>query len=343
VSKIGVWNTAFLGDAVLTLPLLQTLRANFPQAEIHFFVREGLQSLFQAQPELSGVHGFDKNGGDRSFLAMHAYSRKLSREGYSLWISPHRSLRSGLVARMTNARTRIGYSRPWFNHYLFTHTIDRAFGRFHEVDRLLRLVDPLKLTVLVDWPRLVLPERARERADAFWAEHIRGPVLGLHPGSTWATKRWPAERFGEVARKAVEAGAQVILFGGPGERELVRQVEKAIADPLPPGVLNLAGMHDLSELAAWIGKLDAYLCNDSGPMHLAWIQRVPLVALFGPTVRRLGFFPRGEKATVIERDLPCRPCGLHGPKACPNGSHRCMTEITVDEVYEAVSKKLGLA
>jgi len=78
-------------------------------------------------------------------------------------------------------------------------------------------------------------------------------------------------------------------------------------------------------------------------MHLAWIQRVPLVALFGPTVRRLGFFPRGEKATVIERDLPCRPCGLHGPKACPNGSHRCMTEITVDEVYEAVSKKLGLA
>ena len=330
MSKIGVWNTAFLGDAVLTLPLLQTLKANFPQAELHYFVREGLQSLFQAQPELAEVHGFDKRGRDRSLLAAHLFARKLARQGFSMWVSAHRSFRSGVIARGTGARTRIGYTRPWFNHYFYTHTVSRNFGQRHEVERLLRLAEPLNLPTRVDWPRLVLPERARERADGFWAEHIRGPVLGLHPGSTWATKRWPAERFGQLALRVVEAGGQIILFGGPGERELVRQVEKAIADPLPPAVLNLAGMHDLSELAAWIARLDAYLCNDSGPMHLAWIQRVPLVALFGPTVQRFGFAPLGENATVIERDLDCRPCSLHGPQTCPKGHHRCMLDISVD-------------
>ena len=104
------------------------------------------------------------------------------------------------------------------------------------------------------------------------------------------------------------------MFAGPGEEGVAEQtIDGALADPTR--VTNLAGKLDLPRLAAYLGRLDAYLSNDSGPMHLAWTQDVPLVALFGPTVKKLGFFPRGANSTVMEAaDVPCRPCGLHGPK-----------------------------
>lgn len=342
MSKIGVWNTAFLGDAVLTLPLLQSLKANFPQAELRFFVRGGLESLFASQPELAGAHGFDKRDGQSGLAAAYSLGRRLAREDYTLWISAHRSFRSGLISHWSGVRTRIGYSTPWFNHYCYTHTVDRAFKRFDEIERLLRLLDPLKLSRREDWPRLALNPESVERAGEFWAREIHGPVLGLHPGSTWATKRWPAERFGRVAAMAAKAGARVLLFGGPGERELAAEVEAAAGEFGPGRLINLAGELNLPDLAAWIARLDCYLGNDAGPLHLAWTQRAPVVALFGPTVRSLGFYPRGETATVLERELDCRPCGLHGPQVCPKGHHRCMLDISAEEVFAAVAGKLGL-
>ena len=94
-------------------------------------------------------------------------------------------------------------------------------------------------------------------------------------------------------------------------------------------------------LRATLGRLDAYITGDSGPMHLSWAQGTPTLAVFGPTVKNLGFFPRGEHSRVLETALPCRPCGLHGPKACPEGHHRCMTDITPETAWDAASALLA--
>ncbi len=104
--KIGIWNTAFLGDAVLTLPLLQTLKRAYPDAELHFFVRAGVDSLFKAQPELASVRGFAKRGKQKGLGALLDYGAQLRSEGFDCWISAHRSLRSALLAR----RSGIGYA-----------------------------------------------------------------------------------------------------------------------------------------------------------------------------------------------------------------------------------------
>ena len=107
-------------------------------------------------------------------------------------------------------------------------------------------------------------------------------------------------------------------------------------------------LHDLScaltlpELAAYLRMLNCYVSNDSGPMHLAWAQHTPVTALFGPTVRELGFFPRGDSAKVFEVSLECRPCGLHGPHHCPKKHHRCMVDIDVEAVWRDVAGKLGV-
>lgn len=340
MSGIGVWNTAFLGDAVLTLPLLHTLHAAYPEAPIHFHVRKGLEGLFEAQPELASVHGFDKRGRHKGLGAARAYGKAVARQGMDLWISAHASLRSALVARWVSAPVRIGYDRPGWNRFFYTHTVDRAFERFEEIERLLRLVRPLGITNLVTEPRLALPEAAHARAREILDPLRRdGPVLGVHPGSTWPTKMWPIEYFAEILRRAHAAGVRSLILAGPDETDLAAGLLDLAGTP--SSAVNLAGTLDLPCLAAVLGGVDAYLTNDSGPMHLAWAQGTQVTAVFGPTTRSLGFFPRGN-ALVMETDLPCRPCSLHGPRQCPENHHRCMRDVGPETVWASLAGQLGV-
>lgn len=340
--KIAVWQTAFLGDAVLTLPLLRALKNRYPSAEIHFFVRKGFAALFEGQPEITAVHTFDKRGEQKSLNSAVRFGWDIGREGFDLLISTHTSLRTALVSASTGIPRRIGYNAPWFNRFAYTETVNRRFSELEEIERLMELAKPLGIEGPAPQAELVLPKGACSDADAYWEEQgFDRPVLGVHPGSTWPTKCWPVEYFSAIVAKAVEDGAHVLIFAGPGEEEVARQVEKG-AECDTTHVTNLAAQLSLPQLAAYLGKLDAYLTNDSGPMHLAWAQNTPLVALFGPTVRKLGFFPRGQNSTVLETELECRPCGLHGPKRCPKGHHDCMKLVSPDLVWETLRVKLGL-
>jgi heptosyltransferase II len=144
-----------------------------------------------------------------------------------------------------------------------------------------------------------------------------------------------------VARRALAAGAVVLLFAGPCEEGLAAEIA-AEAGPYNPHLVNLAGLLDIPALAASLSRLDACLTNDSGPMHLAWVQDTPLCALFGPTTRQLGFFPRGDNSRVLEMSMDCRPCGLHGHAACPMKHHQCMRDITPDRVWDVLRGMLGV-
>jgi len=350
--RIGIWQTAFLGDAVLTLPLIQAIKARFPEAGLHLFVRAGLEGLFSAQRELASVRAFAKRGSQKGLLAAYGLGFELGREGFDLWISPHTSLRSALVAACVGAKTRIGYSWPWYNRLAFTHLVDRRFDELAEIERLMQLGLPLGIEPVAPKPRLDLPQGALKRAEVIFSGLPAGPILGIHPGSTWPTKCWPAEYFAQVARLALDAGAVVLLFAGPDECALAGRIaEAAQPDNQPDGqpaglgtarLVNLAGQLDLPALAACLARLDACLSNDSGPMHLAWVQGTPLVALFGPTTRQLGFFPRGENSRILEMSMDCRPCGLHGHTACPEKHHACMRDITPERAWDVLKGMLGV-
>ena len=352
MSKIGVWNTAFLGDAILTLPLLQTLRTAFPEAEIDFWVRKGFASLFSAHPAVTNVYEYDKRGRDRGLMRSFRLGHALGNQRYALWISAHSSFRSGLIARWSSAKTRIGYDKPACNSWFYTHMVPRKFFELEEIERLNQLLLPLELEqrgmTPETWPEIVVPSDALDDAERYFSalmEEKDAPVLGLHPGSIWGTKRWPLEYYARVAARAASEGAHVLVFGGPGEEERMASVVAAAAKETAGAgagalIRNLAGKLSLPGLAAYIGRLSCYATNDSGPMHLAWPQRVPVTAMFGPTVRSLGFFPRGENAAVMELPMDCRPCGLHGPQTCPLGHHKCMRDMIPDMVWGDIAKKL---
>lgn len=339
--RIAVWNTAFLGDAILTLPLLRALKDAFPQAETDFYVRRGLGDLFRAQPELRAVVEYDKRrSGPGDLIRL---GRDIAARRYDLWIGCHLSPRSSLLALLSRAPIRVGYSGSLLRRLCYTRLVGRDFDRLHEIDRLLRLAGPVGAApdpATAAQPRLILSPAVREAAFRSAAR----PCLGLHPGSVWGTKRWTEEGFAFVAAAALTEGADVVLFAGPGEEAAAARVQAlTLRKALPPAsgrLHNLAGRLSLPELAASIGLLDCYVGNDSGPLHLAWCQGVPVTAIFGPTTEKLGFFPRGEHASVVEIPLPCRPCSLHGPQVCPLGHHRCMKDIDPEVVWQDVRRKL---
>ena len=340
IKRIGVWQTAFLGDTVLTLPLLQTLAGSFPDSEIYYYVRKGFKSLFSTNQNYKVVE-FDKYGRDKGLRGISGMIRQIRRLDFDLWVCPHTSLRSAAVSFLGKARIRIGYNHPLHNRVAFTRTVRRRFRELDEIERILELLNPLDIRFRETWPDITLSGEAREKADRFWDKNIQGKTLGIHPGSTWPTKKWPQAHFAEIINMARELPeTKVLIFAGPGEEDLVRDIISRVSNT--KHLLNLAGKLSLTDLAAFLAKLDCYLTNDSGPMHLAWPQGVPTVAMFGPTTRNLGFFPRGKKATVLETGLVCRPCGLHGHKRCPEKHHGCMQDILPETVMASIKEKLSV-
>ena len=352
--RIAVWNTAFLGDAVLTLPLIRVLHAVWPDAEIDFYLRGGLASLFAAQPELTQVCEYDKRGAQKGLAGFLHMERTVRSRNYDVWIDTHLSLRSSIAALFSGAPVRVGYREAALSSLAFRYSVPRRFDEAQEVERLLGLLTPLASCEpecaesleqalrdsSVVWPELVLPLEAHARADRLLAPLAPGSVLGLNPGSVWPTKRWTPEGFAAVAVRAVEEGANLILFAAPDEIPQTRAVLEHMGKVAESSrVLDLSGKTSLPVLAALISRFQCYLTNDSGPMHLAWAQHVPVTAIFGPTVKKLGFFPRGN-SRVMEADLPCRPCGLHGHKVCPQKHFRCMKDIDPEQVWHDVRAKL---
>ena len=267
-------------------------------------------------------------------------SRLVFRRGFDLWLSPHKSFRSALVARATAAPVRVGYDKPWYNRFAWTHTIDRAFGKMDELERILRLLEPIGVPVATNWPTITPPDPARAKAAAFWSERIDGPTLGMHPGSVWPTKRWPPSHFSRLMDWAVEHGLTVLLLAGPTEAELAAEIMAGARHAGSDKVIDLSSQISLAELAAFLERLTIYVAGDSGHMHLAWALNTPVVALFGPTARELGFTPRSAYSAIAEIDLDCRPCGLHGHVKCPEAHHRCMADLTPDIVAGIVDRQL---
>lgn len=351
--RIGVWNTAFLGDSVLTLPLVQSLRTAYPDAEVHYYVRKGLGSLYKAHPAIDSVFEHDKRGSGSSRLrALRQTFFEVRSRRYDAWFSPHQSLRSALVAMATGAAHRVGFDEPWFNALCYNHRVKRRFPGLHEIDRVLELLEPLGIAPASAWPELVLRAEDKEQGRALLAPlRKRGlRVIGLHPGSVWATKRWPAEYYAKLGIRAIEQGVGVALFAGPGEEEEASAVSRAVLQTcrnrnieLDSVFADFSARLSLPVLAAALGMLDCYVTNDSGPMHIAWVQRTPVAAIFGPTIPGFGFAPRGPLTRILECDaLPCRPCSLHGPQRCPLGHHRCMRDIAPERVWATVAELVGL-
>ncbi|MBP7149490.1 MAG: lipopolysaccharide heptosyltransferase II [Acidobacteria bacterium] len=343
MNRILVIQTAFLGDVVLTTPLLRELRRAQPAAELVVVSTPlGVQTLTGLR-HVGRLLAFEKKGVQRGVLGMGRFARDLRRERFDAVVAAQRSSRTALLALASGAPVRVGFAgAPGSWSYTREVRWDRAH---HAVRRYLALSGPLggDPESADPTPELAVLDDARAEVLHLLGEAgvpAGAQLVGIAPGSIWGTKRWLPERYAELARALREDGARPLLLGSPAERELCERIAAQAGDVAPV----LAGRTSVPQLTALLSLCAALVTNDSGPGHVASAVGTPVVAVFGPTVPAFGYTPFGPRNAVVEQlGLACRPCDSHGPQVCPLGHHRCMTEIPVSAVLAATRCVLAVA
>jgi len=323
--------TAFLGDVVLTTPLLATLAERHGRLDV--VTTPAAAPLVETHPAVRRVWAYDKRGTDRGLTGLLALARALRAERYETAYLPHRSLRSAALAWLARVPRRIGFHDGW--PLLYTE-VKRRPTTGHEIDRLLALADvkphhqtpPVLVTTLSD-------RAAAERVLREGGLAAGGTFVALAPGSIWGSKRWPY--FAELAER-LAARAAIVVVGSGDDRELGEAIVGAVGRSGGRAV-NACGRLSLREAVALIAKAAALVTNDSAPLHFAAAAGTPIVALFGPTLPSFGFGPRGPRDVALGvDDLGCRPCSRHGPPRCPLGHHHCMRRLALEPVLAALEE-----
>lgn len=336
MKSILVVQTAFLGDVILTLPLIQVLKRFLPSSRVHVVTVPSAADLLENHPCVDRTIVFDKRGKDGGTAGLMRLSRTLRSDRYDMAFLPHRSLRSALLAWLGRIPIRIGFKNS-IAKYLYTSVVP-SLREVHEIERNLNLLDALG----IEWEGKELPNLYPSQDDArrvdkmlFDLEILRtSNLVTIAPGTAWNTKRWLPERFAEVAKELAHERFEVVLVGGSRDVELCRSIAAMSGSS---HVYTTAGFLTLLQSAELIRRSRVVICNDSASMHIAVAMRTPVAAIFGATVPEFGFAPYGRHDVVLEtHGLPCRPCSKHGGDVCPIKTFVCMGNITSARVFEAV-------
>lgn len=328
--KILIVRLSSIGDIVLTTPVVRALRRRFPSAEIHYLVKAAYAGLVSENPNLDAVITFPDHARIKDLRRLLV---RLRANRYDLCIDLHRSWRTAILRRLLAGRW-LTYRKHVVRRALYVVTKNERLALPPAVERYFRAVAPLGLSddgrgTELHLPATVVWQTTTLLRQAGWAP---GPTVGLVPGAGYFTKRWPPERFAELAvRLHAAVGSQILVFGSEADRAAAETIVGAVGE----GGLNLAGRLSLMESVAALDCCDLVVANDTGLMHAADALGKNLVAIFGSTTSGLGFFPHGCRAVVVEAEVPCRPCSHLGRGRCPKGHFRCMEAISVSQVERA--------
>ncbi len=324
--------TAFIGDAILCSPLIESLHRD--GHTVGLVVKPEAAPLYEEDERISHVHIFDKRGKDGNTRGFFRISKQIAQNKYDAAVIPHRFLRSALLARFSGIPVRIGFAVS-SGSLLFTHKVEYT-KRLHEIERNHKLLQPLNITGVPPDPVIKYSNKDRENAELFLQEsgiNNSETIIGIGPGSKWFTKQWGEERYKRiVAQLTNNYDTHIVCFGGAEEQTMCERICAAGAK----NTHNAAGKLHLRESAAALSKVSVVVTNDNGLMHLAVASGTHVVALFGPTVPEFGFSPWGDQHTIIAKDIYCRPCSIHGTGSCPEKHFRCMEDISSEEVVEKV-------
>jgi len=337
VSGSLVIQTSFLGDVILTTPLIAELAKRGP---VDVLATPLGASALANNPDIRTLIPYDKRGTYGAALGLWQTVKEIrTRRPYDAAYLAQGSFRSGLLAMLTGAKERIGFASST-GRLLYTHQAPYRPER-HHAERLWSLAmsecaDPPTREQIR--PRLYPSDDDRKNIDALLRRSgvNDDPIIALAPGSAWGTKRWPY--YVDLARRLAD-DFRVAIIGSKADLPTAAQITEAL-----PAGCAIDGVGTLSLLASaeLIGRAQAIVTNDSAPQHLASAMGTPTLSIFGPTVPEFGFGPLAERNAVAgHTGLSCRPCDRHGPQRCPLGHWRCMRELTPDYISSLLTEVLN--
>lgn len=323
-SQSLVIQTSFLGDMVLTTPLIAYLAE---RGSVDVVCTPAAATLLANNPHVREVIVYDKRGRDRGIGGFMRLASTLRDAKYTAAYHAQGSPRSGALSMIAGIRDRVGFASSAGRMFYTTRV--PLIENTHHAARLLSLGtrDPMRTASAAELrPQLYPGEVERAAVDALLGDVASERLIALAPGSVWATKRWPY--YAELASDLALLG-RIVVIGGPADRELAA----AIVGATDGRAIDTTGKLSLLASAELIGRCSVLVTNDSAPQHLASAMNTATVAVFGPTVPEFGFGPLAEHLSIAGvSGLACRPCDKHGPQKCPLGHWKCMRDLSTDDV-----------
>ncbi len=325
--KILIIQTAFIGDVILATGVMERLHRTFPESQIDVLVRKGNESLLTHHPFISKCWVWEKK--ERKFYQLWKLSRLIRAEKYDLLVNLQRFFSSGLLTVLSGAKETRGYSNNPLSLF-FSKKYLHALGSNgqpgpHEIERNHALIEDL-CSGEVCRP-VLYPSAGDELAIV---QYLEKPFITISPASVWFTKQVPAQVWIDFIRELGKV--RIYLLGGPGDELLCNSI---IESCTASRMVNLAGKLTLLQSAALMKHAAMNYTNDSAPLHLCSAVNAPVTGVFCSTIEEFGFGPLSDQSYVVESSPrpDCKPCGIHGFKACPLGHFNC-SKISTSDLLE---------
>ncbi len=328
--KILIIQTAFIGDVVVATALVEKLHLFFPQANIDFLVRKGNETLLNNNPFVNEIIVWDKKRNKTKNL--FRLIGKIREAHYDIVINVQRFFSTGLLTTLSAAKQTIGFTQNPFSLF-FTKRVNHIIDikkPVHEVERNNALIEHLTNKNFT-LPKLYPSERDHDVI----LQYSNGPFVTITPSSVWFTKKYPLEKWKDFLDQ-LDRSYKIYILGG------TENVEEANALAQKSDNKNaevLAGKLSFLQSAELMKYAKMNYVNDSAPLHFASAVNAPVAAIFCSTVPEFGFTPLSENSKIVQTNmvLKCKPCGLHGYKACPLGHFKCANTISTYQLLNCLT------
>ena len=328
MQKILVIQTAFTGDVVLATALLEKLHKFLPDAQLDFLVRKGNEGLLNNHPFLHEVLIWNKK--EKKKKNLFILLKKIRKEKYDKVINLQRFASTGMLTAFSGAKEKIGFDKNPFS-FLFTKKIKHDLsGKKHEVERNNELIVHFTNDSFTK-PRLY-PSPANY---AETKKYTSQPYVCMMPASVWFTKQYPVDKWIDLINNFPNQ-YNIFLLGGKEDETLCEKIKATSSNDK---IEILAGKLNFLSSVALMKNAAMNYTNDSAPLHFASAVDAPVTAIFCSTIPAFGFYPLSSKSFIVEtkESLSCRPCSLHGLKACPLGHFKCAYTIETLQLLSTLS------
>jgi heptosyltransferase-2 len=338
IKRLIIRSTNWIGDAVMTTPAIRAIRKNFPNAKISILAKPWVTPVFESSPYIDNILIYGDAGKHKGLSGKLRLARELKQYRFDAAILLQNAFEAALITFFAGIPCRIGYNTD-ARSFLLTHSVQCTpqIKKIHQTGYYLGILQGIGLKPDGLGLDLVVNKKYQKRAAEIMEEHgVSGTnrLVGINPSATFGpAKQWFPERYAALSDRIHEVfGADILVFGGPGDRELGRKISKMMK--YPP--VDLSGKTDLGEAIALINMCNLFVTNDSGLMHVAAALDIPLIAIFGST-NPVTTGPKGPNSKIVRVPIKCSPCLK--PK-CPEGHLKCMNEIDVDMVFNVAKEIL---
>ncbi len=336
--KILVSRLKFIGDMILTTPVIGALRDKFPESEIDYLGDKDGVTLLEHNPNLNEIIPYDFDA--PSVKEQLRVALILRKKKYDAAIDLFGNPRSAIAIFLSGAKMRIGGDFGWRGK-TYTHPIV-INERINSIAFHLRYLRPLGIEESYRQPKVLLSDTevhdAAEFLSSLGIDNSR-MIIGLHVGATWPAKVWQSESFARVAELIVDKlGAQVIVTYGPKDRpyfeKFISTTHAKVAEISP---------QKLRSLAAIISRCNVYVSNDASPMHISAAVGTPTIGIFGPGEEDIWFpYEKSLGHHALRKDVPCHPCHLDFCNLPGEDFMRCMKLLKPEEVFEVIKQILEM-